>query len=134
MIGRQRNRPAVPPTTTRRIVNEPRPPALRKVIPFTLLAAVICALAFAKVWLALEAYDLGYELRELRDRQSALEKEKEELILKIESLRRLDRVEELASRDAGLVYPPPDQVVILGASPAPDTDELAPEPLEGGGE
>ena len=141
MAVQQRHRRSVR-SVGRRVLNVRRPPSLRKLLPALLLALVISALAFLKVWQGITVYNLGRDLEGLRQEQARLLQQKEQLTLKIETLRRLERVEKVATDDLGLIYPPASEVVILaslGATPQDNPLSAAPlaageEPLEGGGE
>jgi cell division protein FtsL len=72
------------------------------------------------VWQHIQVVRLGYQIERLRVTQGTLVQERNALGVEIGQLRSLKRIEDLARRKLGMVYPAPEQIILL------------PDPPEGG--
>ncbi len=68
------------------------------------------------VWQHIHVVRLGYEIEQLRERQSALVQENKALRLELGQLRSLKRVEQIARKRLGMVTPKPGQVILVPES------------------
>ena len=92
-------------------------------LPVTRVAAcigVIAASALALVWPHLEMVKIGYEVARLEKDRGVLTQESRVLRVEVAALRQLDRIEAIARKKLGMVFPRPDQIVYVKV-PSQDT-------------
>ena len=82
---------------------------------------VIAVSALALVWPHLEMVKIGYEVARLKKERDVLIQESRVLRVEIAALRQLDRIETIARKKLGMVFPGPDQIVYVKV-PSQDTD------------
>jgi cell division protein FtsL len=105
-----------------RVVPRPavRRPRLRweslELLSTAALGVLILVGALLYVWQHIHVVRLGYEIEQLRERQSALVQENKTLRLELGQLRSLKRVEQIARKRLGMVTPKPGQVVLVPES------------------
>lgn len=69
--------------------------------------------ALALAWPHLEMVEIGYEVARLKKERDVMAQERRVLRVEIAALRQLDRVETIARKKLGMVFPRPDQVVYV---------------------
>jgi len=84
----------------------------------TLIPLLVCALlislgAIFFVWQRYQYVRLGFEVAELRREKARLETTIEPLIVEVEYLSRLERIDKLAREKLGMRAPQPNQVLVL---------------------
>lgn len=89
-------------------------------ILFTCSMIVIGILSY--IWRGVEILSMGYKMRSEYYQQTALQNQRQKLILERAALRSLKRIEHIASSELQLVKPNPEQVIIL---PAPGMEDKA---------
>ena len=87
-----------------------------RVISITvLLLTLIVGTASLSVWLRNEIIRIGYETEAFQQKKKQLLQHQKELIVQIEQLRSLERIEEIALRKLGMKQPDADQQVYIAA-------------------
>ena len=74
---------------------------------------IVAASALALVWPHLEMVKIGYKVARLKKERDVLVQERRELRVEIAALRQLDRIEAIARKELGMVFPRPDQIVYV---------------------
>ncbi len=69
--------------------------------------------ALALAWPHLEMVEIGYEVARLKNERAVMAQERRVLRVEIAALRQLDRVETIARKKLGMVFPRPDQIVYV---------------------
>ena len=85
-------------------------------IPVSRAAIIIGSLAvsaLALAWPHLEMVEIGYEVARLKNERDVMAQERRVLRVEIAALRQLDRVETIARKKLGMVFPRPDQIVYV---------------------
>ncbi len=88
--------------------------------PISRVAACISVLAvsaLALAWPHLEMVKIGYEVARLRAERGVLAQERRVLRVEIAALRQLDRIEAIARKRLGMIFPRPDQIVYVKVPP-----------------
>jgi len=92
-----------------------------------LLAGLLgLCLVFVFVWERVDMVRLGYQIERLKQERIVLERERDELRVKLSALSAPDRIAKLASERLGLSLPQQGQVIMVRSGPAapappPDT-------------
>ncbi|MFC1490997.1 cell division protein FtsL [Nitrospinota bacterium] len=93
------------------------PKSLRELeFPISRAAACISLVAvsaLALAWPHLEMVRIGYEVALLKAERDVLAEERRVLRVEIAALRQLDRIEAIARRKLGMIFPRPDQIVYV---------------------
>jgi cell division protein FtsL len=97
----------------------------RELFRVALLGVVLTAAVIVYAWPHFELIRLGYRMEELRQRRDELVKEKHHLELQRATESDPARIESIAKNELGMVYPGPEQILILepvGAEPPSGRD------------
>ena len=78
-----------------------------------LLILLAVSVALIYVWSHISITRISYEMARELSRKKNLEQEKQRLLVEIESLRRLKRIEGIARVELGMLPPERDQVVFV---------------------
>ncbi len=81
----------------------------------TLLAAMLLLLAF--VWERVDIVRLGYRIERLKSDKVRLERERDELQVRVSSLTSPERIAKVATEKLGMAPPRQDQVVLVRLEP-----------------
>lgn len=85
----------------------------RVISTIVLLLTSIVGTAFLSVWLRNEIIRVGYETERFRQKKKQLIQDQKELIIQIEQLRSVERIEEIAIGQLGMKQPDVDQQVYV---------------------
>ncbi|MFQ5895841.1 MAG: cell division protein FtsL, partial [Nitrospinota bacterium] len=77
------------------------------------LAALVGASALLLLWPHLRLLQVGYEFQRLRAGREALARENRLLRVEASTLRQMPRIEAIARKRLGMVFPEPGQVVLV---------------------
>ncbi len=75
-------------------------------------AAVVGMLLFS-AWQQSQLIDHGYKVQEMLEERAIAERDNRRLRLEVETLRRPDLVEQRAMKELGMVYPAPDETLVI---------------------
>lgn len=89
------------------------------------LFAGLC-LVFLFVWERVDMVRVGYQIERLKRDKVVLERERDQLRMKVSSLTAPDRIAKVASEKLGMGVPQPGQVIMVRSKP-----ERAPSPRVG---
>lgn len=94
-----------------------------------LLAALgVIGMLLLFVWERVDIVRVGYRIEHLKTQKIALQREQDELRVKVSALTAPDRIARAATEKLGMVPPQPGQVVMVSAvSPVPVPDDRPPE-------
>lgn len=81
-----------------------------------IFTSIFLVSALALVWPHLEMVKIGYEVARLKKERGVLAQESRVLRVEIASLRQLDRIEKIARKKLGMIFPGPDQIVYVMVS------------------
>jgi cell division protein FtsL len=95
-----------------------------------LLGVVLTAAVIVYAWPHFELIRLGYRMEELRQRRDELVKAKHHLELQRATESDPARIESIAKNELGMVYPAPEQTLVLEPVESPGTRGA--EPASGG--
>ena len=104
----------------------------RSVLAYLAVVALPLLALLFYIWQGVQVIRIGYEIDQLRRAHLNLQAERGRLEVELASLENLAAVETLALRDLGMVYPGPDQIVVVREEKPPAAPEAP--PLPGGGE
>jgi cell division protein FtsL len=103
------------PIDNSQVVRELDPRTHRELWALSLLAVIIVGGAVLYAWPHLQLRQAGRETVEMAQTRDRLLEENRKLRLEKAALEDLGRVEAIATRDLDLVYPAPEQVVVVMA-------------------
>lgn len=83
----------------------------------TVLAAL--CLVFAFVWERVDMVRVGYQIERLKHEKIILERERDELRVKVSALSAPDRIAKVASEKLGMAPPQQGQVIMVQSRPDP---------------
>jgi len=93
-----------------------------------LLIPALISLLLLFVWERVEIVRVGYHVEQLKARKVALQREQDELRVKVSALAAPDRLARTATDKLGMVPPQPGQVILVNAAEAvPAHDGPPPE-------
>ncbi len=75
-------------------------------------AAVVGMLLFS-AWQQSQLIDHGYKVQEMLEERAIAERDNRRLRLEVETLRRPELVEQRAMKELGMVYPAPDETLVI---------------------
>jgi len=101
------------PVDNSRVVRQVDPRSRREILLVILLVAVLAAFLGLYAWPALEIRRAGQAGVELDREKQRLVEENRKLRLEKAALENLRRVEDVASRQLGLVPPPPERSIVI---------------------
>jgi len=85
-----------------------------------LIAATVTGVILLDIWQHVHIVTLGYELEQARQEQNELEQVHKQLLVEVESLSALDRIEQIATTRLGMIRPRDGQVVLVQEGDRPD--------------
>jgi cell division protein FtsL len=86
-------------------------------------------LVFVFVWERVDMVRVGYQVERLKHDKVALERERDELLVKVSVLSAPDRIAKVATEKLGLALPQQGQVIMVQARPDA-SPPLRPAPIE----
>lgn len=92
----------------------------------TIVAGVL--LVFVFVWERVDVVRLGYQIERLKTQKILLERERDQLQVKVSALTAPERIAKVATEKLGLI--PPQQGQVLMVHVPGETPSLAPPPVE----
>jgi len=94
-----------------------------------LLAALgVIGMLLLFVWERVDIVRVGYRVEQLKVQKIALQREQDELRVKVSALTAPDRIARAATEKLGMIPPQPGQVVMVSAAdPAPAMGDRSPE-------
>jgi cell division protein FtsL len=84
-----------------------------------LLALAMLAFLLLFVWERVEVVRVGYHIERLKAQRTALQRERDELEVKVSALTSSERIARVAKEQLGMTPPQPGQVVLLRLDAAP---------------
>ena len=96
-----------------------------------IIFAVVTSMILLFVWERVDVVRLGYQIERLKSQKILLERERDELRVKLSSLTSPDRIARAAAEKLSMVLPEKGQVVLVHLEPEPPT---LPPPHDGEGE
>lgn len=84
-----------------------------------LLALAMLAFLLLFVWERVEVVRVGYHIERLKAQRTALQRERDELEVKVSALTSSERIARVAKEQLGMAPPQPGQVVLLRLDAAP---------------
>lgn len=90
-----------------------------------LIGAAVIGVIFLDIWQHVHIVTMGYEVEQARQKQKELKQIHKQLLVEVETLSALDRIEQIAVARLGMARPREGQVILVqqGASPL-----LSPDP------
>ena len=82
-----------------------------------LLAMALMGLLLLYVWERVEVVRVGYQIERLKTQRTALQRERDELQVKVSTLTSPERVAHVAKEKLGMLPPQPGQVVLVPVEP-----------------
>jgi cell division protein FtsL len=90
-----------------------------------LIGAAVIGVILLDIWQHVHIVTMGYEVEQARQKQKELQQIHKQLLVEVETLSSLDRIEQIAVARLGMARPREGQIVLVqeGASPSlsPDT-------------
>jgi len=91
-----------------------------------LIAAAVMGVILLDIWQHVHIVTLGYEVEQAMKEHNALEQTHKQLLVEVESLSALDRIQQIATTRLGMTRPRQGQVVLVQETDRPaDTSESA---------
>ena len=84
---------------------------------FTVLAGL--CLVFTFVWERVDMVRVGYHIERLKHEKTILERERDELRVKVSALSAPDRIAKVASEKLGMTRPQQGQIIMVQSRPEP---------------
>lgn len=84
-----------------------------RLLPTFVFVALLLLISLFIVWSRLQVTNLDYDIASLESQLRGLQQESQELRLESASLSRPARIERLARKDLGLIYPSPEQIIMV---------------------
>ncbi|MGH7250456.1 MAG: hypothetical protein ACREIK_01220 [Nitrospiraceae bacterium] len=84
----------------------------------TLAAVAVIALLLLFVWERVEIVRVGYQIERLKSKKITLQRERDELRVKVLSLTSLERIARAANEELAMVPPRQGQVILVRVGPA----------------
>ncbi len=88
---------------------------MSRFIVLLLMIIPIVVISFLAVWQRNEMVRAGYETGTIQKQKSALLRHQKELLVEVERLSALDRIEQIALEQIGMQHPEPEQRVFITA-------------------
>jgi cell division protein FtsL len=85
----------------------------------TASALVILSLLLLYVWERMDVVRVGYRIEQLKTKKAALERDRDELQVKVSKLMAPERIAKAATEKLGMIAPQPGQVRLVRLEPAP---------------
>jgi cell division protein FtsL len=82
------------------------------------LLALLLGLCLVFVWERVDMVRLGYQIERLKQERVRLERERDELRVKLSALSAPDRIAKIASEKLGMALPQQGQVIMVRSGPA----------------
>lgn len=83
-----------------------------------LMTVLGLSLVFVFVWERVDMVRLGYQIERLKQERTLLERERDELQVKLSALSAPDRIAKIASEQLGMSLPQQGQVIMVRSGPA----------------
>ena len=80
-------------------------------------AGLVLALILVNIWLNIRIVTLGYEIEAAQQEGRKLLQTRQQLRMEFETLSALDRIEQIATRDLGMIRPQEGQIVLVHRNP-----------------
>jgi cell division protein FtsL len=84
-----------------------------------LIAAMVTGVVLLDIWQHVHIVTMGYEVEQAKQKQHDLEQVHKQLLVEVESLSALDRIEQIATTRLGMIRPREGQVVLVQESDRP---------------
>jgi len=93
-----------------------------------LIGAAIVTIILLDIWQHVHIVTLGYEVEQARQHQKALQQIHKQLLVEVETLSALDRIEQIATTRLEMVKPKEGQMILVqkGVSTDPAPEALTP--------
>ena len=82
-----------------------------------LMAAAVVGLILLDIWQHVHIVTLGYEIEQTQEKQKELEQIHRQLLIEVETLSALDRIEQIAVSKLGMTKPREGQIVLVQMTP-----------------
>jgi cell division protein FtsL len=91
-----------------------------------LIGAAVVTIIFLDIWQHVHIVTLGYEVEQARQQQKALQQVHQQLLVEVETLSALDRIEQISTTRLGMIKPKAGQMILVqkGGSPESMPDGL----------
>ncbi len=89
-------------------------------------ALAVISVLLLYVWQRVDLVRVGYDIQQLKARQTALQRENHELRVKVSALTSPERIARLASEKLNMRQPQPGEVVLVSLNPRVPTGQPAP--------
>ena len=90
-----------------------------------LMGAAVVALVFLTIGQRVHIMTLGYEIEQAKREQSELRQFHQQLLVELETLSALDRIERIAVARLGMIRPRDGQVILVGSEGLPNPSRNA---------
>jgi cell division protein FtsL len=84
-----------------------------------LIAAMVTGVILFDIWQHVHTVTMGYEVEQAKLKRNELEQVHKQLLVEVESLSALDRIEQIATTRLGMIRPREGQVVLVQESDRP---------------
>jgi cell division protein FtsL len=84
-----------------------------------MVGLLVLGMVLLYVWERVDVVRVGYQIEQLKTKRVALQRERDELRLKVSALTAPDRLARVATEQVGLMPPQPGQVVLVRVEPTP---------------
>lgn len=93
-----------------------------------LIGAAFVVVILLDIWQHVHIVTLGYEVEQAQRKEKEIQQIHQQLLVEVETLSALDRIEQIATTKLGMVRPHPDQIVLVqkGPAPAASPDDMVP--------
>lgn len=94
----------------------------------TVVFAAVMAVLLLYVWERVDIVRVGYHVERLKSKKVALQRERDELRVKVSALTAPERIARAATEQLGMMPPRQGQVVLVRVEPTASADAVSPMP------
>jgi cell division protein FtsL len=95
-----------------------------------LIGAAIVTIILLDIWQHVHIVTLGYEVEQARQKQKELQQTHKQLLVEVETLSALDRIEKIATLRLGMTKPKEGQMILVQKRASPDSSPEVSTPLQ----
>ncbi|MBI3811767.1 MAG: cell division protein FtsL [Nitrospirae bacterium] len=86
-----------------------------------LIGAVVVMIILLDIWQHVHIVTMGYEVELARQKQKELQQSHKQLLVEVETLSALDRIEKIAMTRLGMIKPKDGQMILVQKRPTTET-------------
>lgn len=86
-----------------------------------LIGAAVVTIILLDIWQHVHIVTMGYEVEQARQKQKEFQQSHKQLLVEVETLSALDRIEKIAITRLGMIKPKEGQMILVQKRPATDS-------------